>query len=90
MKGSEFTSIITQKIKSMPGKYLNHDANLLYIRHIMPHRVSPEENLSAWDYSSATVFITLKLELYDMVQVKKNYGSADSCEKNYFEGHMLG
>ena len=38
---------------------------------------------------SATVEITLELELYDMVRVKKNYDSAEFQLKNYFEGRML-
>ena len=38
---------------------------------------------------SAKVEITLELELYDMVHVKKNYDAAGNQLKNYFEGRML-
>ena len=38
---------------------------------------------------SAKVEITLELELYDMVHVKKNYDAAGYQLKNYFEGRML-
>ena len=71
----------------MPGKYPKDcylywmwESNLQYIT---------DNNLSATNHLSAKVEITLELELYDMVHVKKNYDAAGLQLKNYFEGRML-
>ena len=67
----------------MPGKYLVHGTftvnGLSYSK----------EKFSSTDHKSATVETTLQLELYDMVQVNKNYDEASQPLKNYFEGWML-
>ena len=92
IKESEFTSIITQSIKCMPGKYLrpNVSAMLGSTSYISKRLLQiTENNLSAANYASAKVEITLELDLYDMVQVKKNYEAASFQLKNYFEGRML-
>ena len=45
--------------------------------------------LSSTGNKSAAVETTLQLELYDMVQINKNYDEAGSSLKNYFEGWMM-
>ena len=46
--------------------------------------------LSTKDYLSAHVVTIIKLELYDMVDVKKTkYSGAKFDRKNYFEGWLL-
>lgn len=46
--------------------------------------------LSTTDYKSAHVETIIKLELYDMVDVKKtNKSGAKYDKKNYFEGWLL-
>ena len=45
--------------------------------------------ISATDFKSAIVQITLKLELYDMVDVKKQFDKAGYDLKNYLEGWFM-
>ena len=45
--------------------------------------------LSAEEWDSAMVQITLKLDLYDMVDLKKQKDSAQDARRNYFEGVLL-
>ena len=45
--------------------------------------------LSAPDYATAYAEATLKLELYDMVQVDKFYDAGLGDGKNYFEGWLM-
>ena len=44
---------------------------------------------SSTDYLSAYAEATLKLELYDMVQIDKFHDAAPDIWKNYFEGWMM-
>ena len=73
---SDFTLPITQSTEFMLG--LVNNAKLLFISHF-----------SAKNSDSAIVEAILKLELYDMVYVKKYYDAAGNQPKNYFQGWLM-
>ena len=50
---------------------------------------SRNSNLSAYDWNTAQIDITLKLDLYDMVDVQKYNDAAMSGWRNSFEGWLM-
>ena len=45
--------------------------------------------LRAHDYENAHLDITMKLDLYDMVDVRKSHDESIAPSSNYFEGWLM-
>ena len=53
------------------------------------HNAREKVYATGYDVNSAIVHVTVELDQYDMVDVKKQYDSAGVKSKNYFEGWFM-